>query len=77
MHEIDFLINIFFENGYNKSELIKIANNYLDRVQKIPTTQESDKHQFVKLPGYLLLVQNFVGNLENKISELYSHQLLI
>jgi predicted GIY-YIG superfamily endonuclease len=49
-HEIDFLINIFFENGYNKSELIKIAKNYLDRVQKIPTTQESDKHQFVKLP---------------------------
>ncbi|XP_065684845.1 uncharacterized protein LOC136096992 [Hydra vulgaris] len=42
--EIDFLIDIFFQNGY----LNKITQNYLDRVSKNATTIQLDK-QFVKL----------------------------
>ncbi|XP_065680471.1 uncharacterized protein LOC136094459 [Hydra vulgaris] len=47
--EIDFLINIFFENGYNKNNLIKITKNYLDGISKNTTSNQLDQ-KFVKLP---------------------------
>ncbi|XP_065684396.1 uncharacterized protein LOC136096749 [Hydra vulgaris] len=47
--EIDFLINTFFENGYNKNNLIKITKNYLDGISKNTTSNQLDQ-KFVKLP---------------------------
>ncbi|XP_065678259.1 uncharacterized protein LOC136093215 [Hydra vulgaris] len=38
--EIDFLINTFFENGYNKNNLIKITKNYLDGISKNTTSNQ-------------------------------------
>ncbi|XP_065667725.1 uncharacterized protein LOC136088016 [Hydra vulgaris] len=49
LQEIDILIDTFLENGYNKSNLIKITKNYLDRFSKNTTSKQLNK-QFVKLP---------------------------
>ncbi|XP_065657975.1 uncharacterized protein LOC136082496 [Hydra vulgaris] len=49
LQEIDFLIDTFLENGYNKSNLIKITKNYLDRVSKNTTSKQLNK-QFVTQP---------------------------
>nr|XP_047132469.1 uncharacterized protein LOC124811196 [Hydra vulgaris] len=48
--EIDFLIEMFVENGYNKNNLINIARNFLKNELKNINYKPTDNQPFIKLP---------------------------
>nr|XP_047132455.1 uncharacterized protein LOC124811183 [Hydra vulgaris] len=48
--EIDFLIEMFVENGHNKNNLINIARNFLKNELKNTNYKPTDNQPFIKLP---------------------------
>lgn len=48
--EIEFLINVFDENGYDREKLISIADKYTNRSNNNVTDTTSNEQQLVKLP---------------------------
>nr|XP_047124319.1 uncharacterized protein LOC105844437 [Hydra vulgaris] len=48
--EIDFLIEMFVENGHNKNNLINIARNFLKNKLKNTNYKPTDNQPFIKLP---------------------------
>ena len=51
--EIQFLIDVFTENGYERKTLEKITKNYLNELQKPPVNNKDtgeDINKVVKLP---------------------------
>ena len=43
--EIEFLIDIFTENGHNRNTLTNIATEYLRSINKPKKTKQSEQHQ--------------------------------
>ena len=48
--EIEFLVNVFDENGYDREKLISIADKYINRFNNNVTDATSNEQQLVKLP---------------------------
>ena len=48
--EIDFLIDIFVENGHDKNNLTNIARDYIKNGSKNTPFQSLDTQPFIKLP---------------------------
>ena len=80
--EIDFLIDIFTENGHNRNTLTNIATEYLRNINKPKSNDQNNTKNtknIIKLPWVpiLFLVLSFEKNLKRKTLKLYSYQELI
>ena len=78
--EIDFLIDIFTENGHNRNTLTNIATEYLRNINKPKSNDQNNTKNtknIIKLPWVPIRGPKFEKSLKRKTVKLYSHQELI
>ena len=75
--EIDFLIDIFTENGHNRNTLTNIATKYLRNINKPKSNDQNNNKNTIKLPWVPILGPKLRKEFKKKKLKPYSHQELI
>ena len=78
--EIQFLIDVFTENGYERKTLEKITKNYLNELQKPPVNNKDasdDINKVVKLPWVPIIGTKLRQAFKKKILRPFLHQAQI